>query len=309
MDNNAATPATMTAAPSSYMLGAALTLVAVFFFTSSHGIVRLLGGGLHPFEIALFSNVFSVVFYLPWLMRSGISAMRTQKLRVHVMRAIVNAGALITWYVALAIMPLADAVALALTGPLFLTAGAILILGEHVGIRRWVALMVGALGALIIIRPGFQEVSIGVAFVLGNATLGAGAKLFAKHLTKWDSAAVCGVYVALLQIPITLFCTLFVWQTPNLEQLFWLVAVGLMAGAAQLIMVQAYKYADVSAVEPLHYTRLIWAALIGYFVFSELPDIWTWVGGAVIVAATTYVARREAKARQRLLEAAPPVAE
>ena len=280
----------------SYLLGAGFTLAAVFLFTASHGIVRLLSGGLHPTEIAFFSNVFSFLFYVPWLIRNGIGAMRTPKFHIHFVRSFFNAAALMSWYTALFLTPLGDAVALAQTGPLFLTLAAILFLGEQVGPRRWAALGIGAIGALVIIRPGFEEFSLGFIFVLAGACFSAGTKIFAKILTRYDSPAACGAYVALLQIPITFAFAIWFWREPTLEQILWLAAIGLLVGAAHLTMVQAFRYSDVSAVEPLYYTRLVWAAAIGYFFFAEFPDLWTWVGCAIIVGATTYVARRESAA-------------
>ena len=281
----------------SFLLAAALTILSGFLFTVSHGIIRHIGGfgvELHPFEIAFFSNLFSALFYIPLFIKSGVKILHTSKLRLHIFRSFFNAASLITFYTALTLTPLADVTALALAGPLFVTVGAVFFLGEIIRVRRWMALSFGTIGALIIIRPGFESVSIGLLFVILSSICTAGSKLLAKHLTHRDSAVTCSAYIAILQTPITFICALFVWVTPSVEQLSWLAAIGVLVAMAHISMVQAYKFADVSAMEPFVFLRLIWAASIGLLAFGELPGIWTWLGGAIIVASSSYIARREA---------------
>ena len=281
-----------------FLLAAGLTILSGLFFTSSHGIIRHIGGfvvTLHPFEIAFFSNLFSALFYIPVLVKTGTQILHTNKLWLHVIRSFFNAASLTTFYIALAFTPLADVTALALAGPLFVTLGALFFLREIIRTRRWIALSFGILGGLIIIRPGFEAFSIGFLFVIISQICAAGSKLFAKHLTRSDSAVTCSAYVAILQTPITFVAALFVWVTPSLEQLFWLAAIGILVAMAHITMVQAFKFADVSAMEPFGFLRLIWAASIGLLAFGELPGVWTWVGGAIIVAASSYIARREAR--------------
>jgi drug/metabolite transporter (DMT)-like permease len=273
---------------------ALLILLSVSLFTGSHGFVRGVGKTIHPYEIAFFASVFSFAFYLPWLLRTKFQPLRTSKFHVHFIRSFFNAGGLTTWYIAIALVPLADATALALTSPLFTTLGAAIFLGEKAHLRRWTALGVGILGALLIVRPGFQSVSYGFLFVILSIILASGSRIFAKQLTKTDKPVTIGAWVALLQIPITFCLAIYVWRWPDLTQLAMLAAVGFMVGAAHFTMTMAYNRSEVSALEPFNFIRLIIAALIGYFAFSELPDIWTWAGGAIIVASTSYIARREA---------------
>jgi drug/metabolite transporter (DMT)-like permease len=201
--------------------------------------------------------------------------MRTRKLHVHVVRSFFNAGGIITWYIALSLMPLADATALALTSPIFTTLGAVMFLGERAHLRRWTALGIGIFGALLIIRPGFQSISIGFAYVVASIIFASGSRIFAKQLTKTDKPVAIGAWVTLLQIPITFCMAIFYWSWPDLTQIILLVTLGLMVGGAHLTLTLAYNCSEVSALEPFNFIRLIIAALIGYFIFSELPDIWT----------------------------------
>jgi len=288
--------ASLKAASNATFLGSALLIIlSVSLFTASHGFVRGVGKSIHPYEIAFFTSLFSFAFYLPWLLRTKFRAMRTSKFRIHFIRSFFNAGAVGAWYTALSLTPLADATALALTSPLFVTFGAVLFLGEKARLRRWIAISIGIFGALLIIRPGFQAFSFGFLFVLGSIILGGGSRIFAKHLTQWDTPVTIGAWVALLQIPITFLMAIYFWKWPNVIQLSMLAAVGLLVGAAHYTMTLAYNRTDVSALEPFNFVRLIIAALIGFFFFKEFPDVWTWIGGFIIIASTSYIARREAR--------------
>ncbi|NQU69014.1 MAG: DMT family transporter [Rhodospirillales bacterium] len=190
-------------------------------------------------------------------------------------------------------MPLADATSVSLTGPLFVTLGAIFFLGEKVRVRRWVALGAGVIGTLIIIRPGYAEISLGAILVLISAVMVAGSKLMAKSLSRTEGTMTIVAYLSLVMTFVTFIPAMFVWRTPTLIEIGWLVLIGALGSTGHLLVVRAYKYADVSAVEPVSFSRLVFAALAGYLVFGEIPDIWVWVGGGVIVAATSYIAHRE----------------
>ncbi len=277
---------------------AALMIASVTLFTVSHGFVRGVGADIHPFEIAFMTSLFSFTFYLPWLVRTRFRQLRTTRMGIHWIRAFCNAGAVCGWYIALTMAALADAVALSLTGPLVITLGAVLFLGEPARTRRWVAMGIGVCGALLIIRPGFQEFNTGYLFVFLSLACTAGSRLITKHLTRSEASAPLGAWLALLQVPITLALAVFVWTWPNPVQLAMMVAIGLMVGGAHFMLTLAYNRAEVGSMEPFNFVRLVLATLIGYFIFAEQPDALTWAGAAVIVTTTTYIAHREA-VRQR----------
>ncbi len=279
--------------------GAALLMVtSVSLFTISHGFVRVVGEEIHPLVIVFTTSLFSFFFYLPWLIRTRFRGLRTNKIRIHWVRAFFNVGGVCGWYFALTMTPLADAVALSLTGPLVVTLGAVLFLGEPARTRRWVAMGIGIAGALLIIRPGFQTFIPGYWFVVFSLMCVAGSRLITKHLTQSEASVALGAWMALLQVPITLALAIYFWSWPNPTQLAMMIAIGLMVGGAHYTLTLAYMRADVGALEPFNFVRLIIATVIGYFIFAENPDTWTWAGGAVIVASTTYIAHREAARRR-----------
>jgi len=273
-----------------------MVVLAAALFAAMHNTIRFVTAseGVHPFEAAFIRNVFATLFFMPWLLRNGIGVLRTQRLGLHFGRATLNSVAMLSWFTALSLMPVADATALSLMGPVFVSLLAIVFLGERVGPRRWAGIGLAIAGGLIIIRPGFSEIGLGTWLILISGIVVSGSKLIAKVLSGTESAATIVALLTFLMTPILAVPTLFVWQTPTLEQLVLLAVIGGLGTIGHLLFVQAYKMADISLVEPAIFTRMIWAALIGFVLFAEFPDLWTWIGGAVIVVGTTYIARREA---------------
>ena len=173
-------------------------------------------------------------------------------------------------------------------------------------LRRWTALFIGVVGALIIVRPGFAAVSHGYAFVIASCILSSGSRIIAKHLSRTDSPLACSAYVAMLQTPFSFMLALFVWSTPDVIRLGAMVVVGIMVAMAQYLTVESLRTAEIGAVESFNYLRLVWAALIGFLAFGEVPELWTLMGAAVIVTATTYIMRREARAQAHAQAARAP---
>lgn len=276
--------------------GFLLVVVASALFAMMHNTIRYVtvSEGIHPFEAAFFRNACGMLVFIPWLVKNGISGFRTKHIGMHLGRASLNSMSMLSWFMALTLIPVADATALSLTGPVFVALLAMAFLAERVGPRRWVGIGLAVLGGLIIIRPGFSEVGLGTWLILFSAVVVSSSKLMAKVLSGKESPATIVALLTFLMVPITLVPALFVWQTPTLVQFVFLAMIGVFGTLGHLLFVQAYKMADISSVEPALYTRMVWAALIGLLLFDEFPDVWTWVGGAVIVVGTTYIARREA---------------
>lgn len=287
-------------APLDKTLLAAIGCMALgtLLFSGSHGIVRWASAGVHPLELAFLSNAFSALVFVPWILKRGVRLLYTKRFPLHVLRALFNVGSITTWYWALTLTHLADATALSITAPLFATLGAVLFLGEQMRLRRWLALLAGLVGGLVIVQPqhGFENFLTGYMFVLASCIFSSGSRVCAKKLSGTDSPLVCSAYVAILQTPISLAFAAFVWTTPSAVQVGAMAIVGLMVAAAQYLTVESLRTAEIGAVESFNYLRLIWAALIGYFAFGEISQLATWIGAAVIVAATTLIARSEAKA-------------
>ncbi|MEZ5589440.1 MAG: DMT family transporter [Gammaproteobacteria bacterium] len=260
--------------------------------------VRTLSNDVHPFELAFFRNFFALITLLPWFMLHGFSAIRTRRPWLHLLRASTNVSAMLCFFTAVGLIPLAQVQALGFTAPLFATLLAALLLGETVRLRRWIALIVGFIGALLIIRPGVQTIEGGALLVLLAAGFWGFTMVVIKILSRTESALTITVYMGLLMTPLALLPALFVWTWPSWQQLALLGAGAVIGTLGQLAMAQAFRVADVTVVLPLDFTKLIWAALLGYLLFAETIDNWTVLGAVVIFTSVFYIALREHKLRK-----------
>jgi drug/metabolite transporter (DMT)-like permease len=268
--------------------------------------LRYVSLDLPPMVTSFFRFLFGLVFIAPIVMRMGFAVFRTGRPSMQFARNIVHASAFAIWYTALPLIPLAEMTAIMFTGPLFITIGAALFLREKVRWRRWAAITVGFLGVMIIVRPGFAEVSLGTWLMLSSVPVIAASQLIAKAQTKVDSTQTIICWQTVLLILFFLPPALLQWQTPSWEQLAILLGCGLIGSAANMAMVQAFQVAEISAVQPMMFLNIVWASILGYVVFTDTPDFWTFIGAGVIIASTSYIARREAQRRKG--EPPPPIA-
>lgn len=276
-----------------WMVGAAL------FFSGLSALIRRLGQEMHPFEVAFFRNLFGFLFMVPWLWRIGFGILRTKRLGTYTWRSLLSLASMLAWFSALPIMPFEQAVALSFTAPLFATVGAALILKETVRARRWSATIVGFLGVLLIVRPGFGDgLGLGATLAILSSMISAGLTLIVKDLSRTEPSDAVVTYMVLLLTPMSLIPAAFVWQWPPLEQWPLLVAMGALGSMGHMCLMRSFALADASAVMPYDYTRMLFATLIGYLAFAEVPDIWTWVGAGIIASAAIYIARRETLMKQ-----------
>ena len=272
---------------------------AAFGSSSMNGLIRETSADIHAFEIAFFRNFFGLMALAPMLLKGGVRAtLRTDRLPLHFWRGMLNAVAMLSFFYAVTITPLATVAALGFTAPLFAAILAIPFLGERPGWRRWVGLLVGFLGTLVIIRPGTGDLSIGVLLLLLSAVAWAGALILIKILARTDTSLTITVYAGLFLTPITAVAALFVWTTPSPGHLLLLACIGALGSLTQWSVAQAFHEADATAVLPFDFTKLLWAAVIGYLFFNEIPDPLALLGGGIILSSITYVAYRE---RQRRL--------
>jgi len=277
--------------------------LAAMVLSAMHAIVRHVSGELHPFEISFFRNLFGFVAVLPLLIRAGWSGLRSKQPGLQVVRGLLGVTAMLIWFYSLSIVPIAQATALSFTAVIFGSIGAVVFLGEAMRLRRWIAVFLGFVGTLVILRPGFQSLDVGASMVLASSVAWGLAVVVVKKLSRTDSVISIVSWMAIMLTVLSFFPALLVWVWPTTDQLLWLGAIGVLATTGHLAMTKALKITDATAVLPLDFTRLIWASVIGYFAFSELPDLWTWLGGGIIVASATYIIYRESKVQRRIVAA------
>ena len=282
--------------------GIMLMFVSTFFFAAMHVVIGHLTETLHPFEVAFFRNLFGLIFVIPWFIRFGLEPLRTNQLKLHIYRSLVNVVAMFSFFYALSITPIAEVTALGFAAPIFTTILAALFLGEVVRLRRWTAVVVGFIGTLIILRPGFNEIGLGQLLVLNSTIFWAVALLLIKTIGRHDSSVTIITYMSLLQLPLSLIPALFVWTWPSPDLWFWLLMIGLLGGSAQWLMTESLRVADTSVVMPIDFCKLPWTALLAYLVFAQVPDIFVWIGGTVIFGSALYIAYREQQVKKERVE-------
>ena len=265
--------------------------------SAMHASIRHVSAGLHPFEIAFFRLVFGLLPLLPWFIKLGWSPLKTKRPGMIVFRGVLNLVCMLAFFVALAITPLAEVTVLVFTAPIFATMLAVFVFGEKVGLLRWGAIGFGFLGALVVLRPGFEALSLGSALALFAAIVWGVCLIIIKSLGKTDSSLTITVYMSLVMAPLSLLPAVLVWQWPTAEQFLWLAAIGIFGGIGQMAMAEALRIGDTHVVMPIDFVRLIWISAIAYVAFAEVPGFYTWLGGAMIFAATGFITWRERAAR------------
>ena len=218
------------------------------------------------------------------------------------MRGLIGVAFVMSYFSGAAMIPVSDSQALIFTSPLFAAALVVVFLGEKIRGRRMVALGIGFVGAMIILRPGFDAINLGAVLVLIGAMTNGASNALVKYTTRKDHPDTAVLFLMLYVTPLIALPTVFVWVTPSWEQLGFLLAIGFFATLNQRFLSRAFAAADATAVLPYDFSRLPFAALVGWFVFSELPDFWVWVGGAIIFAASIYIAHRESLASRREID-------
>lgn len=269
-----------------------------------HTLIKEVTTELHPFEAAFFRNLFGFPVVLAIILHQGVGILRTDQIKLHFIRGFGHVFAMMGFFFALAITPLAMANALAFTAPLFAAMLAVLVLGETFRWRRWTALIIGFAGTVVVLQPGVSAVGLGPLVALGASFIWGVILIVIKKLGQRDAAPTIVVYMFAFMTPISLIPALFVWQWPTWEQLGLLLAMGTIGTGAHLTLVQALRLADTDMVMPVDFFKLVWAAVLGYFLFAEVPDIYTWIGGTMIFAGATYLAIRENQEKRRAQAAA-----
>jgi len=276
-------------------------------FSMMHVAIRYISADLHPFQIMFFRNFFGLIIFIPLIWRSGLGTFRTKRLPVHLLRAGLNVMAMGLYFTALSLTPVAQVTALGFTAPLFAGVLSAVVLGEQFRLRRWMAIILGFVGALVILRPGFQELDLGSTFALIASLIWGVTLIVIRVLGRTESSATTTIYMSVLLSALSFIPALIVWQTPTVTTFMLLILLAVVGTAAQLGLAQALKEADAMTVMPFDFTKLIWAALLGYLIFAEVPDIFIWIGGTIIFSSGIYLAYRENKiGKSRPIEPAGP---
>ncbi len=296
----------MTARPlTTHARAALLMLGSTFFFALMAIVIRLASATLPTYEIAFFRNFFGLLALLPLLRHSWPGVLKTQQLPRYLLRSAIGVVSMLCGFWAIGHLPLAQAISLSYSTPLFVTIAAAIFLHEQVRLRRWSAVIIGFIGVLIIVQPGSASFTLGTLVALSAAVLSGIVAIQIKQLSRVDSADTIVLYTYLFWVPISLVPALFVWQWPQGIAWLWAIGAGVLGTGGQLLWTRALKLGDVSALTPISFMQLPIVATAGWLLFDEGISHWTAIGAAVIFAANAYIAHREAQLARRAATSAP----
>ena len=284
------------------LAGIGLMAAATIVMIVQHSMVKYLAADISVLEIIFFRTITALLFFTPWIMRSGLAIFHTDHVGLHVVRALFQSLSAFGFFLGLAIVPLATVTALHFTTPIFAVLIGIVVLGERVSIRRWSAILAGFVGTMIILRPDAGNLGHGEFLVLGSALAWAAAIIVIKILGRTDSSVTITAYMYLIMTPITLIAAIFDWTWPTAAQYAWLVAIGLTGALGHVLMAEALRRAATHVVTPFDFFRLVWATLAGMVLFGETPDVYVWAGGAIVIASVSYIVWREHRAALAISE-------
>ena len=285
----------MTGAQTPHLRAALLMLGSTLLFGLMTIAIRLASATLHTFEIAFFRNFFGLVAALPLVVRHGPDLLHTTQWPRYLFRCTVGVVSMMAGFWAIGHLPLAQAVALSYSTPIFVTIAAVLFLHEQVRARRWAAVALGFVGVLVIVRPGTDGFSAGTLVALTAAVLSGVVSIQIKQLSKVDPADRIVVFTTSLWVPMSLLPALAVWRWPEGIAWVWVVAAGFLGTGGHMLWTRALKRGDVAALTPISFMQLPLVAAAGWLLFQEPVDRWTATGAGIIFVANAYIAHREAR--------------
>lgn len=271
-----------------YMIGSAAVFALMVIS------IRLASHHMHAFEVAFLRNLFGLLFALPLLAKCGLDLLRTDKLPLYFLRCSIGIVSMLCGFWAIAHLPLAQAVAISYSTPIFITIGAVLVLHEVVRVRRWTAVAIGFVGVLVIVRPGSPDFSSASLVALCAALASAAVAISIKILARTEPTNAIVIYTTLIWVPLSLLPACFVWVWPSPMGWLWGGLAGLLGTSAHLLWTRALQAAEASALTPLSFVQLPIVATLAWWLFDERLDELTLIGSGIIFLATAYIAQREA---------------
>lgn len=286
-------------------VGALWILLAAFLFTIMSALIKLAGENLTVYQILVVRQAIMILIVLPKILPGLPTSVATKRPGLQALRVLFATTAMLCGFTAIIELPLADATALSFSKTFFITIFAIFILGETVGIHRWAATIVGFLGVLLMLKPegsGFID-PYAVLAIVGAGSAGM-VMVILRILTRTDAPTTILAYQATFVGLLMLGPGIYTWKAPTLGEWGILISIGVFSWAAQMCNIKAFRAGEATAIASLDYTRLLYATVIGVLLFSQWPSIETIIGAAIIIGASLYTVRREAKLGRRLARAA-----
>ena len=278
-----------------------LIILSVFFSAALSVFIKLAQQDTNVFTAAFLRFFFGMLVLSPIFIKTKLRVFKTTHLKTHILRVVLNYPSMLLFFYAINFVSIEKANSLTFIVPFIATILAIIILKEKIYFYRIFALILGFIGMLIVIRPGIIEVSFGVYMILISSFLWAVMIIITKRLSRDDSSITILSYQYLLMFIISFVVAIFNWQAPSNETIFYLFLAGFSGTIFHLTLYQAYKLVDVSLVQPYSFLVLVFASIMGYFVFGEIPDIYTWIGTGIIFIGVIIISFREMKINKNIV--------
>ena len=278
-----------------------LIITSVFFGTVMLSFLKIAQEDVNVYVAGFFRFFLGLVIILPYIIKKKDAVLKTTHLKQHFLRAILGLPAMLLYFSALVLLPIEKLTAISFVVPLIVTILAVFFLGEKIYIYRTLALILGFGGMLVIIRPGFVDISIGVYMVLFSALLWSINIIITKKISKDDSAITILAYQSIFMSLLSFFIVLFFWEMPSLKTFIYLILAAMCGTVLHLTLNHAFKLVDVSMTQPYSFLNLVFASIIGYFVFDEIPDLYTWIGALIIFTGVLIISYREMKLDKEII--------
>ena len=278
-----------------------LIITSVFFGTVMLSFLKIAQEDVNVYVAGFFRFFLGLVIILPYIIKNKDVVLKTTHLKQHFLRAILGLPAMLLYFSALVLLPIEKLTAISFVVPLIVTILAVFFLGEKIYIYRTLALILGFSGMLIIIRPGFVDISIGVYMVLFSALLWSVNIIITKKISKDDSAITILAYQSIFMSLLSFFIVLFFWEMPSIKTFIYLILAAMCGTVLHLTLNHAFKLVDVSMTQPYSFLNLVFASIIGYFVFDEIPDLYTWIGAIIIFTGVLIISYREMKLDKEII--------
>ena len=270
------------------------SLLGWMFLPVMDGFAKYLSADLPIMQITWARYFFTVVFTLPIMFFFfNKQLVWSDKPKLQILRGLILLFANICFFYSISVIALAKALTLAFIAPLIVTAFSPLLLGEKVGFKRWTAVVIGFIGSLVVIRPGFLEINLASVSALGTGFLYGFYLIITRKLCTSDNPLLTLLITGMVGAVLVSLIIPFYWVNPTINQWSLMAGIGIFACIGHLFLILSLKYADASKLAPLGYTEIIPNVLIGYYFFSEIPDSWTYLGLVIIVLSGLYISRRE----------------
>lgn len=275
--------------------GVLIAIVSMVLFSSAHSAVRALSDTMTAHQIVFWRMAVSMAMLMPFYAWKGFHHLQSRRISMHAQRAVLNFIGMLLWFYAIGVVPLGKAVAIHFTLPLFVLLLAALVLGEKVGPRRIGATIVGFCGMLVILRPGLADVGLPETMILGSAALYGATVIYLKKMVATETPLALTFYtngfIFLFSIP----AAVYYWVQPTLSDIAPILVIGILGTAAPFLFTTALRSADASVIASIDFLRLPFTAGLAYALFGEVPEIWVWIGGAIIFFSTYYITMRESQ--------------